>query len=206
MGFFGKLIGATDDTVMQTGLLGRGEVTGVQMSGMTLQSGNGLVERKCTISLKVMLDNVAPYDAVAVQRLQEIVIPQLAGGAVLAVRVDPNDHSKVFLDFASELPEVTVPKGEGRNSAAWVLENGKPIKVVLVQSQPAKMKNADGVDIYALTLTPYEGVDTPYQLVVGNAVPATALPLLYPGSKLHARLGDQPDAVVIDWAAGAVSS
>ena len=206
MGFFGKLIGATDDTVMQTGLLGRGEVTGVQMSGMTLQSGNGLVERKCTISLKVMLDNVAPYDAVAVQRLQEIVIPQLAGGAVLAVRVDPNDHSKVFLDFASELPEVTVPKGEGRNSAAWVLENGKPIKVVLVQSQPAKMKNADGVDIYALTLTPYEGVDTPYQLVVGNAVPATALPLLYPGSKLHAKLGDQPDAVVIDWAAGAVSS
>ena len=206
MGFFGKLIGATDDTVMQTGLLGRGEVTGVQMSGMTLQSGNGLVERKCTISLKVMLDNVAPYDAVAVQRLQEIVIPQLAGGAVLAVRVDPNDHSKVFLDFASELPEVTVPKGEGRNSAAWVLENGKPIKVVLVQSQPAKMKNADGVDIYALTLTPYEGVDTPYQLVVGNAVPATALPLLYPGSKLHARLGDQPDAVVVDWAAGAVSS
>jgi hypothetical protein len=206
MGFFGKLIGATDDTVMQTGLLGRGEVTGVQMSGMTLQSGNGVVERKCTISLKVMLDNVAPYDAVAVQRLQEIVIPQLAGGAVLAVRVDPNDHSKVFLDFASELPEVTVPKGEGRNSAAWVLENGKPIKVVLVQSQPAKMKNADGVDIYALTLTPYEGVDTPYQLVVGNAVPATALPLLYPGSKLHAKLGDQPDAVVIDWAAGAVSS
>ncbi len=205
MGFFGKLIGATDDTVMHTGLLGRGEVTGVQMSGMTLQSGNGLVERKCTISLRVMLDNVAPYDAVAVQRLQEIVIPQLAGGAVIAVRVDPNDHSKVFLDFASELPEVTVPKGEGHNSAAWVLENGKPIKVVLVQSQPAKMKNAEGVEIYALTLTPYEGVDTPYQLVVGNAVPATALPLLYPGSKLHAKLGDQPDAVVIDWAAGAVA-
>ncbi len=206
MGFFGKLIGATDDSVMQTGILGRGEVTGVQLSGMTLQSGNGLVERKCTISLTVMIDNVAPYDAVAVQRLQEIVIPQLAGGAVLPVRVDPNDHSKVFLDFASELPEVTVPKGEGHNSAAWVLENGKPIKVVLVQSQLAKMKNADGIDIYALTLTPYEGVDTPYQLVVGNAVPATALPLLYPGSKLHARLGDDPNAVVIDWAAGAVSA
>jgi hypothetical protein len=129
----------------------------------------------------------------------------MSGGAVLPVRVDPKDHSTVYIDFASELPTVRAPKGEGRGSAAWVLENGKPIKVVLVQSQRAKMTNAAGVDIYALTLTPYEGVDKPYQLVVGNAVPAEALPLLYPGSKLHAKLGDEPDAVVVDWAAGSAT-
>jgi hypothetical protein len=202
MGFFSNLIGQADDGILQNGILGRGEVTNVALSGMTLTMGNSLEERKCTITLTVFIDNVPSYQATTVQRIPEIYIPQLSGGAVLPVRVDPNDHSKVFLDFASELPTVKVPKGEGHNSAAWVLENGKPIKVVLVQSQPAKMTNAEGVDVYALTLTPYEGVDKPYQLVVGNAVPAEALPLLYPGSKLHAKLGDDPNAVVVDWAAG----
>ena len=44
----------------------------------------------------------------------------------------------------------------------------------------------------------------PYQIQVGNAVPASALPLVFPGSKLHAKLGDGPNDVVVDWAAGAV--
>jgi hypothetical protein len=47
-------------------------------------------------------------------------------------------------------------------------------------------------------------VPTPYQIQVGNAVPASALPLLFPGSKLHAKLGEGPNDVVVDWAAGAV--
>jgi hypothetical protein len=202
MGFFSNLIGQADASVMQNGILARGEVTNVAMSGTTLQSGNGLVERKCTITLTVFIDHEAPYPATAVQRVPEVVIPQLSGGAVLAVRVDPADHSKVYLDFASELPTWTAPKSEGHNSAAWIREHGKPIKIVLVASQAAKMKNAEGIDIYALTATVYEGVETPYQFVVGNAVPATALPLLYPGSKLHAKIGDGKDDVVVDWDAG----
>jgi hypothetical protein len=203
MGWLGNLIGSADSGVMSDGILGRGEVTNVSISGMTLQTGNGLVERKCTVSMTVMIDGEAPFPATAVQRIQEIVIPQIAQGAVLAVRVDKADHSKVFIDFDSEIPEVTLPKSTGENSAAWIREHGKPIKVVLVQSQALKLKNADGIEVYALTLTAYEGVDTPYQLQVGNAVPATALPLLYPGSKLNAKLGDGPNDVVVDWAAGA---
>jgi hypothetical protein len=205
MGFFGNLIGQADASVMQNGILARGEITNVDISGMTLQSGNGLVERKCTMALTVYVDHEAPYPATAVQRVPEVVIPQLSGGAVLAVRVDPADHSKVYLDFNSEVPTWIAPKSEGHNSAAWIRENGKPIKVVLVSSQAANMKNADGIDIHALTLTAYEGVDKPYQLVVGNAVPATALPLLYPGSKLHAKIGDGPNDVVVDWDAGAAT-
>jgi hypothetical protein len=205
MGWLGNLIGSADSAVMTNGILGRGEVTNVQISGMTLQTGNGLVERKCTVSLTVMIDGEAAFPATAVQRIQEIVIPQLAQGAVVPVRVDATDHSKVYIDFAAELPEVTLPKSTGENSAAWILEHGKPIKVVLVQSQAIKLKNADGIEVYALTLTAYEGVDTPYQLQVGNAVPASALPLLYPGSKLNAKLGAGPNDVVVDWAAGAAT-
>jgi hypothetical protein len=207
MGFFGNLIGSADNTVLQTGALGRGEITNVTMSGMTLQTGNGLVERKCTITANVYLDNTPMFVATIVQRVQEVLIPQLSSGsAVVSVRVDPNDHSKVAIDFTTPVPEVTLaPSADPTKTAAYLLENGKPIKVVLVGDQPLGKKNPDGIEMYALQLTVYEGVDTPYQLMVGNPVPATALPLLYPGSKLNAKLGDDPNAVVVDWAAGAAT-
>jgi hypothetical protein len=190
---------------MSSPLIGRGEVTGVQMSGMTMQIGNGLTERKCTISLTVMLDGEQPYAAQAVQRIQEIYLPQLSSGsAVVTVRVYQADHSKVAIDFDTAPPTVTLPASEGKNSAAWILEHGKPITVVLVANSPIGVKNAKGDDVQALTLTVATGVETPYQIQVGNAVPASALPLLFPGSKLNAKLGDGPNDVVVDWAAGAV--
>ncbi|HPC42350.1 MAG TPA: hypothetical protein PLM53_19840 [Spirochaetota bacterium] len=205
MGFFSNLIGSTDSSVISNGILGRGEITDISISSVTLRTGNNLVERKCTFSMNVMIDNVAPFQASAVQRIPEVVLAKLTKGAVVPVRVDPSDHSKVFIDFKSELPTVTLPRSTGENSAAYILEHGKPIKVVFVGSQPMKLKNADGIEMFLLTLTVYEGVDTPYQVQVGNPVPATALPLLYPGSKLHAKLGAGPNNVVVDWAAGPAS-
>ena len=206
MGFFSNLIGSPDSSAMSSPLIGRGEVLGVQMSGMTMTVGNGLTERKCTIALKVMLDGEQPYDAQCVQRIQEIYLPQLSSGsAVVAVRVDQADHSKVAIDFTVPVPTITMPRTEGHDSAAWVLANGKPITVVLVGNEPVGVKNADGIDVQALTLTVAGGVPTPYQIQVGNPVPASALPLLYPGSKLHAMLGDGPNDVVVDWSKGAVT-
>jgi hypothetical protein len=153
-----------------------------------------------------MLDGQQPYQAVASQRIQEIYIPQLSsGGAVVAVRVDPADKTRVQIDFATAPPTVTLPASEGHNSAAWILENGKPVTVVLVANQPLGVKSAKGDDVQALTLTIATGVETPYQVQVGNGVPASALPLLYPGSKLHAKIGEGPNDVVVDWAAGAAS-
>jgi hypothetical protein len=205
MGWLGNLLGSADDDIIQNGVLGRGEVIGVDASGMTMQIGNGLVERKCTITLNVMLDGEQPYQAQVSQRIQEVYLPQLsAGGAIVAVKVDPQDHGRVAIDFDTPVPEVTLPASEGHNSAAWILENGKPITVVLVANTPIGVKNATGDPVHALTLTVATGAPEPYQIQVGNAVPASALPLVYPGSKLHARLGDGPNDVVVDWAAGAV--
>jgi hypothetical protein len=212
MGFFGDLLnsanqafGGADAEVIQNGIVGRGEVLGVDASGMTLQIGNGLVERKCTLTLNVMIDGQQPWQAQVTQRIQEVYIPQLtAGGAVVAVRVDPDDHSRIAIDFDTPVPEVTLPASEGQNSAAWILEHGKPITVVLVANSPIGVKNAKGDPVHALTLTVATGVPEPYQIQVGNAVPASALPLVFPGSKLHAKLGDGPNDVVVDWAAGAV--
>jgi hypothetical protein len=205
MGFFSKALGSADDGILANGILGRGEITSISVHSMTMRVNNSLVERKCTIAMNVMIDNTPAFPVTVVQRIREVYLPQLGQNAAVPVRVDPDDHSKVFIDFASQIPTITLPRSTGPDSASSILGNGKPVKVILVASQPLKLKNADGIDIQALTLTVYEGVETPYQVQVGNPVPATALPLLYPGSKLHARLGAGPNNVVVDWAAGAAT-
>lgn len=211
MGFFDNLAkslrnfaGGVDEQLLTTGVLARGEITGMSISGTTVQIMNNLVERSVTFTLRVMMSGVQPYEATVTQRVQEVVIPQLQQpGVVLAVRVDPNDHSKVAIDFASQPPEVTLPEQSGPDSAKHILETGKPIVVVLVANQPIGINNHKGDPVHALTLTVAEGVETPYQIQVGNAVPASALPLVFPGSRLNAKLGDGPNDVVVDWAAGA---
>jgi hypothetical protein len=206
---FGSATGTPDQQLLQSGLLGRGEISGFTASGMTIQVNNSLVERKCTMTVTVYLDGTAPYQATVEQRIPEVYIPQLASGqAIVAVRVDPADHARIALDLTSPVPEITMPGSDptSHSSAAWVLANGKPITVVLVGFSQVGVKSAAGDEVYALTLTVATGVPTPYQIQVGNGVPATALPLLYPGSKLHAKLGDGPNDVAVDWAAGAVAA
>lgn len=203
---FQNLTGGVDAELLATGVLARGEVLSISLSGTTIQVMNNLVERTCTFVLQVIMDGQQPFQATVSQRVQEVMIPQLQQpGVVLAVRVDPADHSRVAIDFANQPPEVNLPESTGPGSAAHILQNGKPITVVLVANQPLGVNNSTGDPVHALTLTVATGVPTPYQIQVGNAVPATALPLVYPGSKLHAKLGDGPNDVVVDWAAGAAS-
>lgn len=205
MGFFDDLgdsirnvTGGTDNDLISTGTLGRADLLGVDVSGTTMQFGNGLVERKCTFTLQVYLEGEAPFQATCVQRVQEVYIPQLIPGqTVLAVRVNPADHSEVAIDFASEVPNVKIKATEGKDSAAWVLAN-----VVLVANQPMGLTSAAGDPVQALTLTVDKGAES-YQVQVGNGVPNAALPLLFPGSKLHAKIGEDPNDVVVDWARGA---
>ena len=203
---FTNLVGGVDAELIATGALARGEVLAVRPSGTTVSVMNNLVERTCEFDLNVIMDGQQPFRATISQRVQEVMIPQLQQpGVVLAVRVDATDHSRVAIDFASQPPEVSLPESTGPGSAADILQNGTPITVVLVANQPIGVTNSKGDPVHALTLTIATGVPTPYQIQVGNAVPATALPLVYPGSKLHAKIGAGPNDVVVDWAAGAAS-
>lgn len=210
MGFFDDLgdsirdvTGGTDKELIATGTLGRADLLGVDVSGMTMQFGNGLVERKCTFTLQVYLDGETPFPATVVQRVQEIYIPQLIPGqTVLAVRVNPADRTEVAIDFASPVPNIKVKASEGKDSAAWILANGTDAKVVLVANQPIGLTSSAGDPVQALTLTVDKGAES-YQVQVGNGVPNSALPLLFPGSKLYAKIGEEPNAVVVDWARGA---
>lgn len=204
MGWLSNLLGSPDDDLIRTGELARGNVIGVTPGGMTMQVANGLVERKCDLTVRVYRDGQTPYDATTTQRVQEVYIPQLSSGAAwVAVRVDPADPQRIVVDFATPAPDVQVAAGAGETGAAWILANGAPVDAVIVQAQPLDMTGPTGDQVYAITATIVDGEAPPYQVQVGNAVPASALPLLFPGSRLPARRGRANDDIVIDFSAAA---
>lgn len=203
MGFFSKLTGGVDTKLLQTGLPGRGVILSVQPGGTTMQVANGMVERSCEFRVEVTLDNTPPYEAVCKQRVQEVYIPQFVPGAtVVAVRADPQDLSKIALDFNNPPPNVTVARQAGQESAADILATGNAARAVIVQTQPLGMQNAEGVDMHAFVLTVIPVGGQPYQVQVGNPTPPQALPLLFPGSNVPVKVSVQnAQSVVVDWQA-----
>jgi hypothetical protein len=202
MGFLSKITGGPDKKLLATGLLGRGIIVGVQPTGTTLEIGNGLVQRVCVFTVEVSLDGRAPYTATCKQRFPEIQLPQIRpGNTTVAVRVDPADPTQIALDLATEPPVVTVPMGSGNRSAAELLATGAPGRGVIVEYAPLGKRNPAGVDLYAFVLTVMPNHGAAYQITVGNPAPPAAMPFLFPGSRVPVKIGDDPNAVAIDWEA-----
>lgn len=200
MGILRKLTGAPDKKLLETGLLGRAIITEVQMTGTTLQAGNGLVQRTCLFTVEVSLDSRDPYMATCKQRIAEIHLPQIRpGNTTVAVRVNPDDLSQIALDFNTEPPVITTAGGKPGHSAAEILATGDPGRAVIVEWQPIGKRSPAGVDIYAYVLTVMPEGRDPYQIQVGNPTPATALPFLFAGSHVPVKIGTNPNSVVIDW-------
>ena len=202
MGFLKKIksmAGGVDSDLLETGRLGRGVVLGLELTGMSVSMGGGEY-RVCQIAVQVFLDGEQPYVAQAHQRVLEYQIPQFAqGGAVVAVRVDPTDPQKIAIDFQSEAPVVTPGKSPD-GGADRILEKGSPADLVIVANTPLGVKNYLGHDVHLFTLTVSVPGQNPYQVQIGNPVPAKALPLLYPGSKVPGKvMAGEPNSVAIDW-------
>ena len=192
--------GSPSADLLQNGLLGRGLLLGIETTRVST-GPDGFEKPVCVFTVEVTLDNTPTYRAQCRQAVTVVALSQLSPGqTVVAVRVDPNDQSVIALDFASEPPTVTVKREGG--GAAEVLARGDPVRAVIVQTQPLGMKNQDGVDLRALLLTVLQEGKAPRQAKVGNPVPAEAVPLLYPGANVPAKvLPEEPDGVVIDWKA-----
>ena len=158
----------------------------------------------CVFTVEVALDNVPRYTATCRQAVLATVLPQLMmPGATVAVRVDPDDHSRIALSLGEAPPTVTMAGSGDPNtgSAARILEDGVPCEAVIVETQPMGMRSPTGEDMYAFVLTVLAEGRPPYQIQVGNPVPAAAVPLLYPGNTVPAKRmpnGDDRE-VVIDW-------
>jgi hypothetical protein len=198
------LAGSVPKELLEKGQLGRGIIVSVQQTSVSTGADFD-PSHVCVFTVEVALDNVPRYTATCRQAVRATILGQLAQpGVTVAVRVDPDDHSRIALSLGEEPPTVTIASGGANTgSAARILEQGEPCKAVIVQTQPLGMRNAKGDDMYAFGLTVMADGRPPYQIQVGNPVPAAALPLLYPGKTVPAKRmphGDDRE-LVIDWQA-----
>ncbi len=206
MGLFGKLrnlTGSVSEKLLEDGLLGRGIIVDVKQTSVSVGADFNPAH-VCVFTVEVQLDNEPRYTATCRQAIMATVLPQLISGQpTVAVRVNPNDHSEIALSLNEAPPTVTMAANGDPNtsSAAEVLEYGEHCRAVIVQSQPLGTRNQAGKDMYAFLLTVMADGRAPYQVQVGNPVPADAVPLIYPGNTVPAkRLPDRGDQyIVIDW-------
>jgi hypothetical protein len=204
VGLFKKLqamAGGVSSELMNNGLLGRGQITGLQQTNVST-GGDDNPSPVCVFTVQVMLDGVPPYEATCRQAVPMMVLPQLAsGGAVVAVRVNPADHNEIALDLGTEAPVVSMAAQAGQETAADILSKGKSARAVIVQSQPLGMKSPTGLDMYGFQLTIMAEGKAPYQIQVGNPVTPGGVPLIFPGSNLPAKYmpDGSPESVAIDW-------
>lgn len=207
MGLFSKMrgfSGAVPKELLSDGLLGRGLILEISQTGVSV--GEVDPSLVCEISVEVMLDEVPRYAATCRQGIPTTAFGQLVPGqTMVAIRVNPKDHSEVALSLAEEPPTVKLVAGQDDKalSAAEVLEQGEPCRAVIVQSQPLGAQNAAGDDVYAFLLTVMAEGEAPYQVQVGGAVPTSGVPLLYPGSGVPAkRIPERgQECIVVDWVA-----
>jgi len=212
MGFLNKMktaMGGDDSQLMATGQLGRAEVVNLQITGTSVQHGGAPPEQLCLFDLTVYLDDTPPFPAQVRKRVPLYAISEIQPGrTVLAVRVDPADHSRVGIDFRVEPPTIRLAQTAGSITAQELLDRGSPCEAVIVQSQPLGVKSSlSGLDMYAFLLTIMVPGQAPYQVQVGNPVPPEAVPLIFPGSRVPAKYlpGGIPEEVVIDWKAALAS-
>lgn len=204
MGILKKLaasVGHVSKDVMNSGLLGRGQITEVEQTGVSMGGGEDSPPTSvvCKFTVQVMLDNEPPYEATCKQRVSPWSVPP--GGMIVAVRVNPDDHSEIAIDWDTAPPTVALAAQPGQETAADILAEGSPARAVIVQYQPLGMKNPSGLDLYAFQLTILVDGKAPYQIEVGNPVTPAGFPLIYPGSNLPAKYmpNGGPESVAIDW-------
>ncbi len=208
MGLLNKmrnLTGAVPKQLLEQGLRGRGIIVSIQQTSVSTGADFDPAH-VCVFTVEVTLDNVPRYTATCRQAVKATVLPQLMlPGATVAVRVDPSDRNRIALSLGEQPPVVTMASSGDPNtsSAARILKQGVPCKVVIVETQPLGTRNQKGDDMYAFLLTVLADGRPPFQIQVGNPVPAAAVPLLYPGNTVPAKrmpTGDERE-VVIDWQA-----
>ncbi|MDP2292956.1 MAG: hypothetical protein Q8M22_17365 [Actinomycetota bacterium] len=206
MGLFSKIKEATSlvtgNDHIAGALLGRGIITAIELTGSSITIG-AIEQYVCHITVEVALDDTQRYVTVCKQKMPAWTIAQVQpGNTTVAVRVDPTDRTRVALDWDTPAPTVRAPQSTQGSSAADVLERGLSCRVAILQFQDMGMVSQTGLPIYAFALSVLPEAGKPYQVQIGNPVLPDAIPLLYPGAQLPAKvLADDPNSIVIDFAA-----
>ena len=193
---------SSDNGVGADAVVGRGLVIDASLAGMAITMG---VEeyRVVNIRVQVFLDGQQAYIAECRQKVEEWRLSQLVGQA-FAVRVDRQNPMQIALDFSMQAPVVTMARpADGQSSAATVLATGTPAEAVIVSNTPLGLRSWDGNDVHLFVLTVIPAGGAPYQVQLGNPMPAGALPYVFPGARVPVKVGATPQDVAIDWSMAA---
>lgn len=163
------------------------------------QASGDLVE--CTVTAAVRLaDGTPPYQATVqakvVQHRADLLQP---GRTILAVRAGINDHSRVEISWAENVPVVTVTDPAITEPPERALRDGEPCRIVVLALGREHLKTPAGSELYAskVRVVP-DGAELQVQLLV----PENAASLLAEGRELPAkRLAAEPAVLAVDWAA-----
>jgi hypothetical protein len=105
---------------LAAGMLAQGQVLSVDAVGRSWSDGpGGLPAPFCNLTIQVRLEGVPPYEATFEQSIPGMKVSQVqTPGAVVAVRVNPDDHADVAIDFQTD-PRTSRPgSGSAPNSPA----------------------------------------------------------------------------------------
>ncbi|MHB8695587.1 MAG: hypothetical protein ACYDHH_30570 [Solirubrobacteraceae bacterium] len=118
------LTGSVSKELLEHGDLGRGIIVSVKQTNVSTGADFDPAH-VCVFTVEVGLDNVPRYTATCRQAVRATILAQLMmPGATVAVRVDPEDRSRIALSLAEDPPTVTMASHGDPNtgSAAKVLE------------------------------------------------------------------------------------
>lgn len=197
--------GSVSRELLEDGLLGRGVVVSVQQTSTTTGPDSDPAH-VCVFTIEVALDTEPRFSASCRQAVRAAILPQLMlPDAVVAVRVDPDDHTRVALS-PDEAPPAVTTAGSGDadvRSVVRILDEGVPCRALIVRVQALGLRSSGGDDLYAFVLTVMVKGRRPYQTHIGNPVPVEALALVYPGNTVPTkRMPDGRDyEIAIDWTA-----
>jgi hypothetical protein len=117
------------ERIDRTGLSGQGTITGVTQTGMSLND-NPQVE----MELLVQIPGRAPYQATRKEFVPLILLGRVAPGAILPVKADPSDPSKVIVDWDQPGPAMPAAWGGATPGAAAPGETLREVQEALRSS------------------------------------------------------------------------
>ncbi len=193
---------SSDNGIGADAVLGRGLVIDANLAGMAISMGVDEY-RVVNLRVQVFVDHQQAYIAECRQKVEEWRLGQVVGQA-FAVRVDRHDPTRIALDFTLPAPVVTMARpADGQSSAATILATGTPAEAVIVSNTPLGLRTWDGHDLQFFVLTVIPAGGAPYQTQLGNPMPASALPYVFPGARVPVKVGATPNDVAIDWSMAA---
>jgi hypothetical protein len=187
-----------EDSVLGVAAMVEAKTTHRVVPEMSAGAGNPYVRFKVLVKLQ----DTEPYEAEFTQPVEVAWMLELKKDTAkpFAVRVSKADRHKVRIAFDVDPRTVSVGKG----SAAELLATGTPARAIIIENEelrPAK-QDKKGNPMYRFLLTVMRDGADPYRANVGNGVPPSALPFLFPGSNVPVKVNpDVRQQVVIDWAA-----